>query len=77
MNPIIKFTTLFGLLAVELANDDAHPIPRQTTAVVAAVCFAVAIFFVWRSFYGMRIDARVKAEGHAAEAKEAKPKPAE
>jgi K(+)-stimulated pyrophosphate-energized sodium pump len=77
MNPIIKFTTLFGLLAVELANDDAHPIPRQTTAVVAALCFAVTVFFVWRSFYGMRIDTRNKAESGAPEAKEAKPKPAE
>jgi K(+)-stimulated pyrophosphate-energized sodium pump len=75
MNPIIKFTTLFGLLAVELANDDAHPIPRQTTAVVAAVCFAIAVFFVWRSFYGMRIEtARGKTESGAPEAK---PKPAE
>ncbi|HTQ44630.1 MAG TPA: sodium/proton-translocating pyrophosphatase, partial [Polyangiaceae bacterium] len=74
MNPIIKFTTLFGLLAVELANDEAHPIPRQTTAVVAAVCFAIAVYFVWRSFYGMRIDAGVKSEARTAEAK---PKPAE
>jgi K(+)-stimulated pyrophosphate-energized sodium pump len=67
MNPIIKFTTLFGLLAVELANDEAHPIPRETTAVIAAVCFAVMVFFVWRSFYGMRIDAKVKSEAPAAE----------
>jgi len=74
MNPIIKFTTLFGLLAVELANDEAHPIPRQTTAVVAAVCFAIAVYFVWRSFYGMRIDTSAKTE---ARSPEAKPKPAE
>jgi len=74
MNPIIKFTTLFGLLAVELANDEANPIPRETTAVVAAVCFAVMLFFVWRSFYGMRIDTTVKAESAHAEAK---PNPAE
>ncbi len=74
MNPIIKFTTLFGLLAVELANDEAHPIPRETTAVVAALCFAVALFFVWRSFYGMRIDTSGKAApAHGA----AKPNPAE
>jgi K(+)-stimulated pyrophosphate-energized sodium pump len=74
MNPIIKFTTLFGLLAVELANDEAHPIPRETTAVVAALCFAVALVFVWRSFYGMRIDTRTKGESaHAS----AKPTPAE
>jgi K(+)-stimulated pyrophosphate-energized sodium pump len=74
MNPIIKFTTLFGLLAVELANDEAHPIPRQTTAVVAAVCFAIMLFFVWRSFYGMRIEVNIKPE---AIAPEAKPDPAE
>jgi K(+)-stimulated pyrophosphate-energized sodium pump len=74
MNPIIKFTTLFGLLAVELANDEAHPIARQTTAVVAAVCFAVMIFFVWRSFYGMRIEVALKSE---AAPPEAKPEPAE
>jgi K(+)-stimulated pyrophosphate-energized sodium pump len=74
MNPIIKFTTLFGLLAVELANDEAHPIARQTTAVVAALCFAVMIFFVWRSFYGMRIEAGIKSE---AAPPEAKPHPAE
>jgi len=73
MNPIIKFTTLFGLLAVELANDEAHPIPRETTACVAAICFAVALVFVWRSFYGMRIESNIKGESsHAA----AKPKPA-
>jgi K(+)-stimulated pyrophosphate-energized sodium pump len=74
MNPIIKFTTLFGLLAVELANDESHPLSRQVTAVVAAVCFAIAVFFVWRSFYGMRIDAGAKSERAEAEAK---PKPAE
>jgi K(+)-stimulated pyrophosphate-energized sodium pump len=74
MNPIIKFTTLFGLLAVELANDARHPIARETTAVVAAVCFAVAIVFVWRSFYAMRIDVGARHEpAHAA----GKAKPAE
>ncbi len=75
MNPIIKFTTLFGLLAVELANDDAHPIPRQTTTVVAALCFAVMLFFVWRSFYGMRIDSGDKKIERPHP--DAKPKPAE
>jgi K(+)-stimulated pyrophosphate-energized sodium pump len=66
MNPIIKFTTLFGLLAVELANDDAHPIPRETTALVSAFCFAIALYFVWRSFYGMRIDTSARTEATAA-----------
>jgi K(+)-stimulated pyrophosphate-energized sodium pump len=69
MNPIIKFTTLFGLLAVELANDEAHPIARETTGVVAAVCFAIALYFVWRSFYGMRIEAGPKTEHAGSEAK--------
>ncbi len=51
MNPIIKFTTLFGLLAVELAEE----LPRQTSAVAAGILFAISLVFVWRSFYGMRI----------------------
>jgi K(+)-stimulated pyrophosphate-energized sodium pump len=53
MNPIIKFTTLFGLLAVELAIT----LNRTTSAVLAVVFFAASLFFVWRSFYGMRIEA--------------------
>jgi K(+)-stimulated pyrophosphate-energized sodium pump len=51
MNPIIKFTTLFGLLAVELAEK----IDPQVRMGVAIVFFFVALYFVWRSFYGMRI----------------------
>jgi K(+)-stimulated pyrophosphate-energized sodium pump len=51
MNPIIKFTTLFGLLAVELAIT----LPRATSAILAVVFFLVAAVFVWRSFYAMRI----------------------
>ena len=51
MNPIIKFTTLFGLLAVELAIE----IPRSLGASLAAVFFAISVAFVWRSFYSMRI----------------------
>jgi K(+)-stimulated pyrophosphate-energized sodium pump len=53
MNPVIKFTTLFGLLAVELAIT----LPRGTSAVLAVVFFAASLVFVWRSFYGMRIEA--------------------
>jgi len=52
MNPIIKFTTLFGLLAVELAIE----LDRSVSLVLAAVFLAVAFVFVWRSFYGMRIE---------------------
>ena len=52
MNPIIKFTTLFGLLAVELAIT----LPRGTSAVLAVAFFAASLVFVWRSFYRMRIE---------------------
>ncbi|TMB32383.1 MAG: sodium-translocating pyrophosphatase [Deltaproteobacteria bacterium] len=62
MNPIIKFTTLFGLLAVELATE----LPNSTRWALAAVFFAVALVFVWRSFYGMRIQAHVKTEAEGA-----------
>jgi K(+)-stimulated pyrophosphate-energized sodium pump len=58
MNPIIKFTTLFGLLAVELATE----MQTSTRLVLAAVFFAVSVFFVWRSFYAMRIETGVRAE---------------
>ena len=53
MNPIIKFTTLFGLLAVELAIE----MDRTTSTALAIGFFAVAVFFVWRSFYRMQIPA--------------------
>jgi K(+)-stimulated pyrophosphate-energized sodium pump len=55
MNPVIKFTTLFGLLAVELGVKLAADAGTGVSRVLAAVCFAVALVFVWRSFYGMRI----------------------
>jgi len=55
MNPVIKFTTLFGLLAVELAVSVTAQRGAMLTHVLAAVFFAVSMFFVWRSFYGMRI----------------------
>jgi K(+)-stimulated pyrophosphate-energized sodium pump len=51
MNPVIKFTTLFGLLAVQLAVD----LSRGVSAALAAAFFLISIVFVWRSFYGMRI----------------------
>jgi K(+)-stimulated pyrophosphate-energized sodium pump len=57
MNPIIKFTTLFGLLAVELSQSlrgaDDHG--ETLTLCLSAVFFIVALFFVHRSFFGMRI----------------------
>ncbi|HEY7215388.1 MAG TPA: sodium-translocating pyrophosphatase, partial [Thermoanaerobaculia bacterium] len=51
MNPVIKFTTLFGLLAVELAIE----MPKATSTALAVVFFVISAFFVWRSFYRMRI----------------------
>ena len=55
MNPVIKFTTLFGLLAVELAVSLAHDQGTGLTHILALCFFAVSVFFVYRSFYGMRI----------------------
>jgi K(+)-stimulated pyrophosphate-energized sodium pump len=55
MNPIIKFTTLFGLLAVELAVSLTAERGPGMSAALAALFFAVSLVFVWRSFYGMRI----------------------
>jgi K(+)-stimulated pyrophosphate-energized sodium pump len=57
MNPVIKFTTLFGLLAVELAVTLTRTQGAKMTHTLAAVFFAVSVFFVYRSFYGMRIGA--------------------
>jgi K(+)-stimulated pyrophosphate-energized sodium pump len=54
MNPIIKFTTLFGLLAVELAVSLGQQRPRANI-ILAIVCFVISTMFVYRSFYGMRI----------------------
>ena len=55
MNPVIKFTTLFGLLAVELAEILSKDHGASARYIPAAICFAISMFFVWRSFYGMRI----------------------
>ncbi|NLU50987.1 MAG: sodium-translocating pyrophosphatase [Syntrophomonadaceae bacterium] len=52
LNPIIKFTTLFGLLAMEIAISESF---REVAPVVGGVFLVIALFFVWRSFYGMRI----------------------
>jgi len=57
MNPIIKFTTLFGLLAVELAVTLSSDNPLFTH-VLAVAFFLVSVFFVHKSFYGMRIDTK-------------------
>ncbi len=56
MNPVIKFTTLFGLLAVELAVKMAGETGLGVTLTLAAVFLLLALVFVRRSFYGMRIQ---------------------
>ncbi len=57
LNPVIKFTTLFGLLAVEIAIAmKDHPAKIW----IAIGCSVIACFFVWRSFYGMRIPSDAK-----------------
>ncbi|HUQ99106.1 MAG TPA: sodium-translocating pyrophosphatase [Gemmatimonadaceae bacterium] len=55
LNPIIKFTTLFGLLAVELAVSLTTERGATLTHVLAAVFFLISVTFVWRSFYAMRV----------------------
>ncbi len=55
LNPIIKFSTLFGLLAVELAVSISSGGNAILAHVLAVVFFVVAVYFIWRSFYGMRI----------------------
>ena len=54
LNPVIKFTTLFGLLAVELAISMSD----NTTTFLAFVFFLASTVFVYRSFYGMRISSQ-------------------
>jgi K(+)-stimulated pyrophosphate-energized sodium pump len=58
MNPVIKFTTLFGLLAVELAVKLARDAGSSMTILLSGVFFATSVIFVWRSFYDMRIKSR-------------------
>jgi len=59
LNPVIKFTTLFGLLAVELAvslTEERGPVLGH---ILAGVFLVIALVFVYRSFYGMRIESKV------------------
>lgn len=63
MNPIIKFTTLFGLLAMEIAIQEQF---RPMAPYIGWILFAVAIVFVWRSFYCMKLP--VLNEGNGQEA---------
>jgi K(+)-stimulated pyrophosphate-energized sodium pump len=56
MNPVIKFTTLFGLLAVELAVSLTHEKGNVVSNILALIFFLICLVFVYRSFYGMRIE---------------------
>jgi K(+)-stimulated pyrophosphate-energized sodium pump len=65
LNPVIKFTTLFGVLAVGLAQK----LSGTANLTIAIVCLLGAMFFAHRSFYGMRIDTgRSQREADAARA---------
>ncbi len=55
LNPIIKFTTLFGLLAMEIAISEQF---RSIAPKIGLIFLAIALYFVWRSFYKMRIKAQ-------------------
>jgi K(+)-stimulated pyrophosphate-energized sodium pump len=61
MNPVIKFTTLFGLLAVELGVSVTAERGAGFTDTLAAVFFVLSMLFVWRSFYRMRIGSEAPA----------------
>jgi K(+)-stimulated pyrophosphate-energized sodium pump len=64
MNPVIKFTTLFGLLAVELAEILQRSQGVETRLFIAAVLFILSAYFVYQSFYGMRIGAAAAEGAH-------------
>ena len=57
LNPIIKFTTLFGLLAAEMAAKVSAESECLATT-IGAIFFVIGVIFVWRSFYKMRIEAK-------------------
>jgi K(+)-stimulated pyrophosphate-energized sodium pump len=68
MNPVIKFTTLFGLLAVELGVYLAAERGTSLTYILATVFFLIGISFVYRSFYSMRIEAEASTPAARARA---------
>ncbi len=84
LNPVIKFTTLFGLLAVELAQQMKEQSPDSSLPrVLSAIFFAISVVFVYRSFYGMRIGGadgqssiKSAAADHSDEEEAPKAKPA-
>jgi K(+)-stimulated pyrophosphate-energized sodium pump len=58
LNPVIKFTTLFGVLAVGLALELHEKGMDTAKYVVAAISIVISMAFAWRSFYGMRIESK-------------------
>jgi K(+)-stimulated pyrophosphate-energized sodium pump len=66
MNPVIKFTTLFGLLAVELAVSLTTASGPGLSRLLSLIFFLLSTVFVWRSFYGMRIKGGEPAVAHGA-----------
>jgi K(+)-stimulated pyrophosphate-energized sodium pump len=69
MNPIIKFTTLFGLLAVELAVSLTAERGSTLSLVLAGAFLLIAFVFVWRSFYAMRIESAMRSSAEPAQAR--------
>ena len=57
MNPIIKFTTLFGLLAMEISINESF---REIAPIAGWIFLVIALVFVWRSFYAMRIPEKTE-----------------
>jgi K(+)-stimulated pyrophosphate-energized sodium pump len=70
LNPVIKFTTLFGVLAVGLAVELHHKGYDQIKYAVAGGAFAISLFFAWKSFYGMRITSATPPTKTASSPKE-------
>jgi len=69
LNPIIKFTTLFGLLAVELAVSLSADQGPGFTRVLSAIFLLIALVFIWRSFFSMRIEAQKETRVKVAPAR--------
>src|SRR5262245_1500139 len=68
LNPVIKFTTLFGLLAVSLAVRLTEQTGSMTSSLLAGLFLAVSIVFVYRSFYSMRIGSAQESPAPAVHA---------
>jgi K(+)-stimulated pyrophosphate-energized sodium pump len=69
LNPIIKFSTLFGLLAVEIAVSMSTVVDgvkgyRMSHHIIAVILMAISMYFVWRSFYKMRIKRKSQIVSH-------------